>query len=185
MPPNDDYAQNDILPEMLDRLARVIAAGDWSPDLNPAQRAALTYLMRANRFSRSPSHVADYLCTTRGTASQTLKALEKKGLIEKASGAGDRRSFSYAVTKAGQAVAIAGSSSLAVETLTSAERDALASSLQKLMRETLKQQSFRSFGVCRTCRHHQPGPSGGYCDLLQTPLLTEETSQICHEHAAA
>ena len=43
----------------------------------------MAYLARANRFSRGPSHLADWLGTTRGTVSQTLKALERDGLISR------------------------------------------------------------------------------------------------------
>ena len=58
---------------LIERLAKITTAVDWQDGLNPAQYNALSYLALANRYSRSPSHVADYLCTTRGTASQTLK----------------------------------------------------------------------------------------------------------------
>ena len=54
---------------LLDRLARLHAARRRAVMLTDAQCAALDYLARANRFSRSPSVIADYLATTRGTAS--------------------------------------------------------------------------------------------------------------------
>ena len=61
----------------LDRLAR---SGINVAGLNPAQWDALRYLSRANRFSRTPAALADYAGSTRGTISQTLIALEQKGL---------------------------------------------------------------------------------------------------------
>ena len=67
--------------DLVDRLYRLNAARDWADTLNPTQRMALAYLARANRFSRCPSHVAEYMALTRGTASQTLKALVRKKLI--------------------------------------------------------------------------------------------------------
>jgi len=67
--------------ELIERLARVSAADEWADDLNPTQKAALAYLARANQYSRSPSQVAEFLAATRGTVSQTLKALARKGLI--------------------------------------------------------------------------------------------------------
>jgi DNA-binding MarR family transcriptional regulator len=70
--------------------------------LNAAQRGALAYLARANQFSRAPSNVADYLCTTRGTASQTLKALERKGFVVKVVSPADKRSIAYDITEKGQ-----------------------------------------------------------------------------------
>ena len=58
---------------LLNRVDRVASAEDWSDDLNPTQMTILRYLDRANQFSRSPSNIADYLGTTRGTVSQSLK----------------------------------------------------------------------------------------------------------------
>jgi predicted transcriptional regulator len=60
---------------LIDRLERLTRAGEGL-GLNPAQWEALRFLARANRFSRSPAAVADYLASTRGTVSQTLIALE-------------------------------------------------------------------------------------------------------------
>jgi len=60
--------------DLVERLARISAADNWAEALNPPQRAALSYLSRANRVLRCPSHMA----VTRGTASQTLKSLERK-----------------------------------------------------------------------------------------------------------
>jgi hypothetical protein len=64
--------------DLVERLARLSAADNWAEALNPPQRAALSYLSRANRLSRCPSHVADYMAVTRGTASQTLKSLVRE-----------------------------------------------------------------------------------------------------------
>ncbi len=90
---------------LIDRLSRVLASDDWADGLNPAQRSALSFLARANRFSRSPSHLADYMCTTRGTASQTLKALAGKELIERDAPTGDKRSIAYRLTASGAKIA--------------------------------------------------------------------------------
>jgi len=175
-----------LLRDVLDRLARVGASGSWSDDLNPVQRAALVYLSRANRFSRSPSQVADYLLATRGTVSQTLKSLTRKGLVEQRRSETDRRSVSYDLTREGEARAIQGNDlDAALESLPPDRRIALAKALSDLLRWALAARQGRSFGMCRTCRHHRPerGPEGrAWCALLDLPLAPEETGQICHEH---
>jgi DNA-binding MarR family transcriptional regulator len=84
---------------LINRLARLDAAETWEVDLNPAQLAALDYLVRANRFSRAPSQVAEYLGTTRGTMSQTLKSLVRKGYLTERGSESDRRSISYTFRK--------------------------------------------------------------------------------------
>ena len=51
--------------------------------LLPIHWQVLAYLARANRYSDIPIAVAEYLGITRGTVSQTLAVLERKGLIAK------------------------------------------------------------------------------------------------------
>lgn len=171
---------------LLDRIGRIAAAEEWTEDLNPAQRSALGYLARANRFSRSPSNVADYLCTTRGTASQTLKALERKGLVTPARSAADKRSISYDVTEEGRA-ALATPSDLnaAIDRLPDSEAEALMAALESTLHDALSSRGHREFGVCRTCRYHQPGEGGATCALLKVALAPMEAEQICHEHQAS
>lgn len=165
---------------LLERLTRLLRAEGWNSGLNPAQRAALDYLARANRFSRSPSNVADYLGTTRGTASQTLQTLARRGLVRAEPDPADRRSARYRVTEAGRAAMPAPPLAEALGGLGAPERAAFERTLMALLAGVLK--GGRSFGPCATCRHHRPGP---FCALLDLPLAPEEAGQICHEHQAA
>ncbi|HRJ02446.1 MAG TPA: MarR family transcriptional regulator, partial [Hyphomonas sp.] len=86
---------------LIERLGRLLRAGDHAAGLNPAQAEALRYLARANRFSRTPAALAEYLGSTRGTVSQTLLALEAKGMIERKANARDGRSIMLEVTPSG------------------------------------------------------------------------------------
>ncbi|MBK6467267.1 MAG: MarR family transcriptional regulator [Rhodobacter sp.] len=174
------------LPELILRLARLAEAEAWAQGLNPAQAAALAYLGRANRFSRAPSQVADWLGATRGTVSQTLKALAARGLVEEDASPRDRRSISYGLTEAGRA-ALSHPAPLdhAAAALPEAAALAAAQALARVLGDLLARQGNRPFGLCRTCRHHQPrGGAGAWCGLLSQPLAPEEAMQICHEHAA-
>lgn len=169
--------------ELFDRIARVSSAEEWSEELNPAQRSALSYLARANRFSRAPSNVADYLCTTRGTASQTLKALERKGFVRQARSPADKRSISCDVTKKGRAALGAPSNfGAALSALLAPEAEALAQTLEATVRRVLERQGFRTFGVCRTCRHHRRTGDALACALLDLPLTEAAANELCHEH---
>ena len=78
----------------LERLGRIMRAAEHDGELNPAQWEGLRYLGRANRFSNSPGALTRYLGATKGTVSQTLKALERKGFIAKATRPGVKRSIS-------------------------------------------------------------------------------------------
>ncbi len=172
--------------ELIERLARVSASDEWTGGLNPTQRAALSYLARANRFSRSPSHVTEFMSATRGTVSQTLKALARKGLIEEIRSTTDRRWISYDVTAQGRSV-LDHTTAIeeALQTIPRSKRDSLADGLETLLRSVLRARGRRPFGQCDTCVHHRKKPKGGFCALLNEPLAPAETQQICHEHKDA
>lgn len=172
--------------ELINRLARLDAATGWAGDLNPTQRSVLGYLFRANRFSRSPSHVSDYLGTTRGTTTQSLKSLLQKGYVTEQRSELDKRVISYALTPKGQD--IAGSAAPmegALNTLCSGERDTLQSALLSTLRNALAKNGGREFGLCKTCIHHGEKEGAPYCALLKTTLSAEEADQICHEQVRA
>lgn len=171
------------LRSLIDRIARLDAAEDWSHGLNPTQAAALAYLLQANRFSRAPSHVAEYLANTRGTVSQTLKALARKGLVVEAAKDGDRRRIRYDVTMDGEARGLKDRAlNKALRGLPSDEASRLDDMLSDTLRAVLAARSDRTFGICRTCTHHDLRDIGGYCRLLRVDLAPEERGQICHEH---
>ena len=72
-------------------------------ELSPAQWMALRYFSRANSFSRNPSAFAEFQATTRGTASQAIKALEADGyLVRQTIRKADRRSVSLRLTNKGK-----------------------------------------------------------------------------------
>lgn len=167
------------LGSLIDRLARLHAAARRRPGLNDVQVSALDYLDQANAVSRSPSAVADYLDATRGTVSQTLRALARKGLIVAASDPADRRSLRYDLTAKGREV-------LRAEGAGFPDEDgALEQALGALVGRMIAARGGRSFGICRTCRFHQVLEDGSRrCTLLDQALAPPETGRICREHAA-
>lgn len=171
---------------LINRLARLDASQSWDGVLNPAQRAALDYLARANRFSRSPSHAAEFLGTTRGTTSQTLKSLLRKGFVSEARSDTDKRSISYDVTDKGQLAADAKSPLLeAFDALPADDLTLIEASLERLLNMAVRKNGSKPFGVCHTCRHFEPRKAGGYCKLLHVALEGAEIDQICHEQEPA
>ncbi len=167
---------------LLDRLSRLIALDGWEGNLNPAQMAALSYLGRANRFSRSPSVVAEYLGATRGTVSQTLKALHRKGLVEESSNPTDKRSISYKLTPEGDAL-LAQRRLLdnVLDGLPDKDRAALDAKLGQVVGSALEALGLKLFGACKTCKYHKSDGAQRYCMLLDVPLHAEEADQICVE----
>jgi len=83
------------------RLARLMRSAEHEIGLNPAQWEALRFLSRCNENANSPIALTRYLGATKGTISQTVIALVKKGLVEKSSRAGERRSVVLTLTDEG------------------------------------------------------------------------------------
>jgi len=179
--------ENDLyIRELLNRLARLDAASAWQGDLNPAQRAVLNYLARANRFSRSPSQVAEYLGSTRGTISQTFKALVQKGYVTERRSQTDKRAISFNLTEKGNlATSESNLLSHGISKMDAKAKSGLRESLETLTRRMLQENGGRAFGICNQCRHFALRKEGGHCMLLSEDLSPPETLEICHEQDAA
>ena len=168
---------------LINRLARLDSTDSWTSDLNPTQRAAMEYLDAANRFSRAPSHVAEFLGTTRGTMSQTLKALLRKGYVSEERSESDKRSISYALTDHGIAI-LRGKNILseAFGNLSPTQSAALETLLSDGLRTALGSNNHRPFGQCSTCAFHINQRGKSFCKLLSMPLNTGDSEKICVEH---
>ena len=87
---------------LIERVGRLLSSEAHAEGLLPVQWEALRYLARANRFSKTAAALTAYLGITKGTVSQTLKALEAKGLVRKVPNEKDRRSNHLSITPRGQ-----------------------------------------------------------------------------------
>lgn len=139
---------------LLDRLSRLTRELQFVDGLNPAQWEALRYIAQANQRSRSPTALADYLGATKGTVSQTLIALESKGLITRCKKTCDRRQVELCLTEAGEAM-------LAKDPMQTLERTAadmaeelgpeLVKGLSRLLHDLQTRHQITEFGVCQDC----------------------------------
>lgn len=98
--PNGDRATAELIAHVL----RATSSLAFSCGLNPAQWAAMRYFAQAEIESRSVVAFARYHRTTKGTASQTIAALLKKGLLDRRPCDRDRRSASLELTDQGRAL---------------------------------------------------------------------------------
>ena len=155
--------------------------------LLPIHIQVLHYLMRANRYSDLPIAIAEYFGITRGTVSQTLAVLERKGLLTKEPDVHHGKRLHLILTPAGESVL----SESWVERVEQAlcgrtiEADALESSLRNLLSAMQRVNGQRAFGLCRQCAHFLTEESGARCGLTHEPLTTEQTVRICREWTAA
>ena len=148
----------------------------------------LNYLAAANRYSNTPLAVAEYLGLTKGTVSQSLILLEEKGFLARAPDARDRRVVRLALTPEGEAVvkAVEGEGAHRLQARAGDLPEHLLADLTQVLRRLQILEGRRSFGVCRTCRHHLADGEGLWrCGLTGETLASADGDKICREHEAA
>ena len=185
---DDDLA----VANLLERIGHLSRSDEQLDDLYPAQWAALRYLEQANRFSRTPMALTRYLGTTRGTISQTLNALERKGYVERQPSERDKRSVNVALTKAGRdKLETDPILRLAEVTGTALGGDTVRARqlLEKMLAGLIAENGGRPFGQCKTCCHFRKGDgaSRGHphrCGLLDVDLSEDDSEAICVEQVA-
>lgn len=190
---DDDTGDGRLIAWPLERLARVVRAREHEDGLNPAQREALRYLARANRFSNTPGALTRYLGATKGTISQTVMALERKGFITKAE-RNARKAVHLTLTEKGHDVLSRDPWSdlaAAAEELGGKTRRRMQRGLEELLEHELKRSGLASFGLCGSCRFfREKGRDGDargphLCMLFEDALSAEDASRICIAHEAA
>ncbi len=179
------------LPELVERIAALLRSEQrrtGGSGLQPVHVQVLDYLARCNRYSNTPIAVTSYLGSTKGTTSQSLLVLKRKGLIRKVTDPKDRRVVRLALTDKGRRLQqrLAPSSDW-LKACCQLDDDARASAeatLEQLLRSLQRAGGNRTFGQCRTCRHllHEPG-SRFRCGLTREPLAAADTEKICYEHS--
>jgi DNA-binding MarR family transcriptional regulator len=171
----------------LERLSRLLKQAGHAKGLNPVQWEALRYLARCNALSHSPGAMARFLGTTKGTVSQTIKALEKKGLITKEVDTKDSRGVVLFLSEAGrsrlsdddQQVVKADIAELPDKTRRRFDR-----ALDALLEQVRLRQDEPSFGTCLTCRYYREAASTtpAHCMKVNAAVSPEETQLICVLH---
>lgn len=173
--------------ELVNRLGRVVHCMQFSEGLNPAQWEALRYMRRANRYSRTPTALADFLGTTKGTASQTIKALASKGYLRRLPEPTDGRVCRLEITDAGtgllQKDPMRRLESACMET--GADCSTTIDSLNRLLRGLQSSCGAPEFGTCHRCTHFCGDDAGSEsdgphrCGLTTEPLSEIESTHIC------
>lgn len=175
--------------DLLLRFARIIAADGYGRGLQPVQWHMLTYLAAANRFSRTAKAVTAWLGQTKGSVSQTIAVLEKKGLIARRRDGDDHRIVRLDLTAAGRALLDAPPASAAgtmLAVLPADERAHFMRLVTVMLVGTIARQGGRAFGQCHACRYFEPGGAGGHhCAALDVALTDEDSRHICYEQVAA
>ena len=170
---------------LIERIGRFARARE-AATLAPAQWEALRFIARANSFSRKPSAVAAWLATTKGTASQTLMALERKGLIRKARHPSDGRVTRLEATPAGLAFLeddpMRGLVA-AIARLPPLYAAALSQSLAHIAGDLAPEGAKPVFSGCAGCRHLETKGEARRCRNFAADLSGEEAALACVAHS--
>lgn len=133
--------------EVIAQVLRTTSSLAFSNGLNPAQWAAMRYFAQAAPNARSVVAFARYHRTTKGTASQTIAALLKKGLLDRQRSERDRRTASLELTEQGRTLLNddpLNELAYAVSLLEDHEHAVLAQALDKILRVLVERRADRA-----------------------------------------
>ncbi|GFO72200.1 MarR family transcriptional regulator, negative regulator of the multidrug operon emrRAB [Bathymodiolus japonicus methanotrophic gill symbiont] len=154
--------------------------------LQPVHVQTLDYLASCNRFSDTPAAVTDYLGLTKGTVSQTLQVLVRKGYLEKQQDTVDKRIVHLKILTPGQELL---KSITPFDVFTKAEQaiankqfDSISAALYEALVALQNVNGTSNFGQCKNCITFSEQDDHYYCLLMQQPLQQDDIEKICREY---
>ncbi len=182
-----------VLLELVERLGNLMRTelrkSVTDESMQPVHLQSLTYISRANRYSNTPQALADYLGLTKGTVSQTLLLLDRRGLIERFEDDVDRRVVRLRLSSAGERLLSESQPALAWQNATrniSPNRIRNATSALREALITLQEDNeATTFGACQSCSWCQKLSQRIYrCGRMGDRLSGPETRKICRIYKA-
>ncbi len=178
---------------LIERLGNLVRAEGRASGagLEPVHRDILGYLAVCNHYSDTPAGVTEYLGATKGTTSQSIGVLERKGYLKKRPDREDGRVVHLSLTPKGRKLSDAGAVpdgfAGALSDLKPGDGETLARLLSDLLAGVQRRTGGRTFGVCRTCRFFRENalPGSHQCGLTLEPLSNGDSLKICREHKTA
>jgi DNA-binding MarR family transcriptional regulator len=151
--------------------------------VEPIQLDVLHFLARCNRYSDTSKAVAEFFGLTKGTVSQTLAALHRKGLVDKQADPADGRRIHLILTRTGERVVREAFPPELLSTVAMPEDAALVAGLDGLLRRMQGAAGSASFGECHSCTHFRREGERRYrCGLTGEVLRRVDIEKICLEH---
>lgn len=177
---------------ILDRLANLLRADlrriGGASSLQAVHLQALLYLAQSNRFSNTPQALADYLGLTKGTVSQSLLLLDRRGLVERYEDELDRRVVRLRISRSGaELLETAGLNDLwrtATRDVSATRIRAVVSTLRETLARVQDVTGGSNFGTCETCTHWERRSARVYhCAWYGERLGLTESRQLCRAHS--
>jgi DNA-binding MarR family transcriptional regulator len=176
--------------ELLGQVARILWFEGTKHGLRDREWMALRFLSRANRFSRTPSALASYVGTTRGTASFIIGELERLGYIERKRSATDKRSVLLSVTQQGKKFLARDPVNVLVEAIAVLDDDGnirFRDTLRHVLDKSDAAEQRHHTDVCKRCiflREDRAAADGKTtsdfsCRLFRAPISEQEIDLLC------
>lgn len=196
--PKNLHAIDTRIREGLSRLATVLRVDDWNrakaAGLNPTQLAILTLLDGRGARGLGVKEIAAHLGVSQPTATDSLNALERRGLLAKHPGESDRRAVNIAPTAEGTATLRAteagdGLVEQAIAGLDDREQEDLLLTLIKMIRHLQDTDAIPVQRLCVTCRHfapfaHADAARPHHCHYVDAAFGQSDLRLDCREHEA-
>jgi MarR family transcriptional regulator, negative regulator of the multidrug operon emrRAB len=176
--------------ELLEQVARILWFEGAKHGLRDREWMALRFLFRANRFSRTPSALASYIGTTRGTASFIIGELERLGYLERKRSAQDKRSVMLSVTQQGKKFLVRDPVNVLLESIAVLEDEAKVSfrdALRHVLDQSDAAEQRHHTDVCKRCiflREDRTTTDSRTtaefsCRLFRAPIAEAEVDLLC------
>ncbi|MGY4464437.1 MarR family transcriptional repressor of emrRAB [Bradyrhizobium sp. LB9.1b] len=174
---------------LLGQMARILWFEGAKHGLRDREWMALRFLSRANRFSRTPSALASYVGTTRGTASFVIGELERLGYIERKRSATDKRSVLLSVTQQGKKFLVRDPISVLLEPIAVLDDEAktrFRDTLRHVLDQADAAEQRHHTDVCKRCiflredRTTDSKTAAEFsCRLFRAPIAEAEVDLLC------
>jgi MarR family transcriptional repressor of emrRAB len=179
--------------KLIERISTIIRAEERKKyaalGLQPIHIQVLDYLSACNSYSNTAVGVTEYFGLTKGTVSQTLQVLERKGYVEKQVDEEDARVTHLTLSKNGELLLEKANNDDVFEQAQQAVLSKAYATLDDALQMTLfiLQQGCetKSFGSCNSCANFNIEDNHYICTETRLPVYQIETHKICREHRLA
>lgn len=184
--------KNQRLASLIERIGNLLRSQERASGselgLQSVHVQMLGYLSQCNRYSNTPVGVTEFIGTTKGTTSQSINVLEKKGFITKHPDKNDGRVVHLDLTDKGKKFVESeippAEFCNTLENFNTKDTELLSQLLTRLLIQLQNQNNAKVFGVCHSCMHFRKYALGDLhqCGLTKEPLSENDSYLICREH---
>lgn len=193
--PEDKSSMDYRIGEGLSRLASALGADERAQakqaGLTATQRAVLS-LLEGRPAGLGVGDIARHLLVTQPTATDTILALERKGLVAKATEEGDRRASRVQITAAGAALhrlsqSSPGAVAEAVAALPAIQKRAFFDALVSIIRGLQEAGAIPVQRMCVSCQffrphQHDDAARPHHCALVDAAFGDPDLRMDCRDH---